>query len=206
MFDEQCWSTEIVYFFQAKLLTVDQFLSFKEDFIENEGKRYSKSLRKNKKQLRKKLMLFEQRLDDSIHATKTCQCCGYLPANAALQQELYFESYQDEIQRINEDFKLTSELAEILEFNMNNGFRATWEFDLQQGKPNEEKIAQTINLNTWKLVYSESPNWDDWEQDLRKSLIKDVNEKKASARAKSMNSSDSPKNPLYPIRKRLASR
>ena len=66
-------------------------------------------------------------------------------------------------------------MADILEYNMFNGFRATWEFDLQHGKPNGEKIAQTIKLNTWKLRYTESPDWEGWVQDMQKSLIKDLN-------------------------------
>ena len=162
LFYEKCLmnsvGTDIAYFFQTKLLTVDQYLSFKENFTKNERRRYPERLRKNKKQLRKRLMINLP-----------------IPVNAELHQKLYFDSYHDANDQIDEDFKLSSDLAEILKYNMFNGFRATWEFDLEHGKPIEEKIAETIKLNTWKLRYAESPDWDGWVQDMQKSLIKDLN-------------------------------
>ena len=155
LFYEKCLMisvvTEIKYFFQTKRLTEDQCLSLRKHFTENEQIRYSKGLRKNKKQLRKNLMLLQQRLNKTILETKTCQCCGDLSANAVLQQKMYYDSYHEANDQIVEDFKLSPGLAEILEYSMFNGFRATWVFDLHHGKPNEEKIAQTIKENTWKL-------------------------------------------------------
>ena len=99
----------------------------------------------------------------------------FCPSSAAMQKKMYFDSYHEANDRIVEDFKKSSDLAEILEYNMFNGFRATWEFDLQEGKPTEEKIDQVIKENTCKLIYSESPHWDGWVKDIRKRLIKDLN-------------------------------
>lgn len=160
--------TDIVHFFQTKLLTVDQYLSCRENFIENEGQRCLKRLRKNKRKLGKRLKLYEQHLMDTLLETKM-----FFPASAAMQKQLYFDSYHIAKDEIDEDFKLSSDLGNILEYNMYNGFRATWEFDLQNGKPNEEKIGQTINLNKSKLLYPQY--WDGWEQDMRTSLIEDLN-------------------------------
>ena len=178
LFYEKCLTnsvgTEIKYFFQTKLLTVDQYLTFREQFSKTEQSLYSKRLRKNKKKLSKRLMLFEQRFSDFLLDTKTCHCCGDLPANAGLQQKMYFDNYDDANHQIAEDFKLSSDLVEILKHSMFNGFRATWEFNLQEGKPTEEKIDQVIKENTWQLIYSESPHWDGWVEDICKRLIKDL--------------------------------
>ena len=55
LFYEKCLTnsvgTEIKYFFQTKLLTVDQYFTFREQFSKTEQSRYSKRLRKNKKKL-----------------------------------------------------------------------------------------------------------------------------------------------------------
>ena len=152
------------------MLTVDEYLSFRDNFTENERLRYPRQLRRNKKKLRKRLKHFEQQCLDILLQTKMI-----FPVSAAFQKEMYLDSYHEANDRIAEDFKLSSDLVEILEYNMFNGFRATWEFDLKEGKPDEEKIAQTINLNTSKLQYDESPYWDGWVYDIRKRLIKDVN-------------------------------
>ena len=92
VFYEKCLmnsvGTEIVYFFQAKLLTMDQHLNFRNDFIENERKRYPKRVRKNKKKPRKRLMLFEQDLMDILLQYKM-----FFPASAAMQKKMYFDSY-----------------------------------------------------------------------------------------------------------------
>ena len=176
LFYEKCLTnsvgTEIKYFFQTKMLNQDQYLTFKHYFIENERRRYPKLLRKNKKKLRNRLKQWEQQgyLIDTVFQTKM-----FCPSSAAMQKKMYFDSYYDAKDRIVEDFKLSPGLAEILEYSMFNGFRATWVFDLHQGKPDEEKIAQIIKENTWKLEYSASPNWDGWVENIRERLIKDVN-------------------------------
>ena len=176
LFYEKCLmnsvGTEINFFFQTKLLTPDQHLTFKDYFVKNERERYPKLLRKNKKRLRNRLKQLEHQgyLIDTVFQTKI-----FCPASAAMQEKMYFYSYHEANDRIVEDFKKSSDLAEILEYNMFNGFRATWVFDLHQGKPDEETIAQTIKENTWKLEYAESPNWDGWVQNIRERLIKDLN-------------------------------
>ena len=187
LFYENCFmnnaKTEIMHFFQAKLLTLDQHLSFTERFLKNEQKRFSNRTWKRKKKLRTRLMSFEEEFSDNLLDAEKC-----LPLSAEIQREKYFD-YQKAILNMFDDSKMSSYLPNILEYNLFHGFRATWEFDLQQGKPNEDKITQIKNLNTSKLRYAESPEYEGWLEKMRKSLTQDLNLRLEAKSVKSVYSS-----------------
>ena len=129
-------------------------------------------------------MSFEEEFSDNLLDAEKC-----LPLSAEIQREKYFDCYQKAILNMFDDSKMSSYLPNILEYNLFHGFRATWEFDLQQGKPNEDKITQIKNLNTSKLRYAESPEYEGWLEKMRKSLTQDLNLRLEAKSVKSVYSS-----------------
>ena len=180
LFYENCLmnnaKTEIMHFFQAKLLTPDQHSSVTEQFFKNAQKRSMKLLWKNNKKLRTRMMSFEEKFSDILHDAEKCQ----------IQREKYFEYYQKAIFKRSDDNKMSSFLPNILEYNLFHGFRATWEFDLQQGKPNEDKIIQIKNMNKNHRIYGK---YDGWLEEIRKSITQDLNLRPEVKSAKSVDSS-----------------
>ena len=195
MFYEKCLQnnigSEFVYFFQTKMMTLDQQLLFakemrtrlaeqtqkNEEILFDFQTRLATLSEKEKnfildKHKRYSLESMPGRLTQIISSQSRRldkRRISFLNDRARIHQNYYVNKDQ-----IDKEIEFTSKLIDKLEYNLFNGFRATVEFDLKRGKPSKENISASINLVTSKLNKI-SPYFDKWFNEMIASIIEDVN-------------------------------
>ena len=157
--------TEIVHFFQTEKLKSDQSSSFADQFFKNEQERYRKRAENSKRKFHEGLKEIKQYEGDLDHVSLLEQ------RNEFLQRNL------NNLNQIHKQVITTtkSKLPAFLGYNLFHGFRATVEFDLQNGKPGREKIIETLKLMKVKTVYPKFLGSDSWQKQIRNSITKDYN-------------------------------
>ena len=194
MFYEKCLQnntcSEFVYFFQTKMMTLDQQLLFAKEM----RTRLTEQTQKNEENFQTRLAALsekERKLTVDKHNRYALESMPYEPARFIESQSRRInyrtrrisiiddraridQNYYENKHRIEEEIEFTSKLVDKLEYNLFHGFRATVELDFERGKPSPDNIDASINLVTSKVVQI-SPSFDKWFNEMIASIIEDVN-------------------------------
>ena len=157
--------TEIVHFFQTEKLKSEQSSSFADQFFKNEQERYRKRAENSKQKFHKELKKITEYDGD--------------PDNVSIleQRNEFLQRHLNNLNQIHKQVITTarSKLPAFLGYNLFHGFRATVEFDFQNGKPGQEKIKETLKSLKVKTVYPKFLGSDSWQKQIRNSIINDYN-------------------------------